>query len=323
MGVGVVLWGVKSIFYVKDSHSGITFKCVIKGKVIDTDFNLKNRRQSSPIVAGDTVDFDEVFIPQDTSQVGEGVITNRHPRRNEIKRLKNNGREVQTLAANVDCLYIVDSIYNPPLRTFFIDRMLFSADVMNIPVVIVVNKFDLYDDKIRDFYQNIRQVYSNLGVDIVECSAVTGQGLDEIRRRIQNKIVSFNGHSGVGKSSLIKALEPQYDSIKIGTISTKYDRGTHTTTYAQLYATSNGGFIVDTPGIREFSIFVDSPEDVERHFRDFDPFRDNCKYPNCQHIDEPGCAVIPEVESQRIADFRYESYLRMRETIEKIQDSKI
>lgn len=323
MSVGIVLWGVKLIFYVQDIATARQFKCVIKGKVLDTDFNIKNRKERSPVVAGDIVDYEPTFTPSDTNTIGEGVILSRHERKNEIKRLKNNGRDVQTLTANIDRLFIIDSIYNPPLRTFFIDRMIFSADVMNIPVTIVINKIDLLDEHVKEFYHHVKEVYTNLGIDIIETSAASGIGLDTLNEKIGSQVVSFNGHSGVGKSSLIKACQPQHDSIKVGDISRKYDRGTHTTTFAQLYPTSQGGFITDTPGIREFSVFVDSPELVEWHFRDFDGFRDECHYPNCQHLDEPDCAVIAAVERGDIEPFRYESYLRMRETIEKLKDSKI
>ena len=316
MSQGIVLWGVKSIFYILSFDDNREYKCVIKGKVIDTEFNIKNRRDVSPIIAGDIVEFDKTIN-------FEGVITKRFNRKNELKRLKNGGREVQTLVSNVDQILIVDSIYNPPLRSFFIDRILFTADVMSIPIKIVINKIDLIDSNIMEFYNYLKESYNRIGYEILEVSANKNIGIDLLKSIMKDKITSFTGRSGVGKSSLVRAVDLKYKDIKIGEVSKKYDRGVHTTTYAQLYPLSSGGFVVDTPGIREFSIFLDKPEDVEINFRDFDNIRDDCKYPNCQHLDEPGCAVREALEEKKIEPFRYESYLRMRETIEKLKDSRI
>ncbi|HOF01862.1 MAG TPA: ribosome small subunit-dependent GTPase A [Spirochaetota bacterium] len=316
MSVGTVLWGVKSIFYVLSDDDKKEYKCVIKGKTLNTEFNLKNRREVSPLVAGDRVDFDK-------SGPTEGLINRRLKRINEIKRLKSGGREVQTLAANIDQLVIVDSIYNPPFRTFFIDRCLFTADCMNVKSIIVFNKIDLLDEAVAEFYKFTVGAYEKLGYKTLETSIVTGAGIDELRETLKGKISSFNGHSGVGKSSLIAKLDPNFSSIKIGGISKKFDRGVHTTTYAQMYRLEEDTMIADTPGIREFSIFIDKPEDVENNFRDFDDYRPDCKYPNCQHRDEPDCAVRKAVETGDIYGFRYESYLRIRETIAKLKDSRI
>ncbi|HOV15543.1 MAG TPA: ribosome small subunit-dependent GTPase A, partial [Spirochaetota bacterium] len=292
------------------------YKCVIKGKILDTDFNLKGRKDVSPLVVGDKVEFIVV-------NGNEGIITSRLKRSNEFKRLKNNGREIQTLVANVDYLIIVDSIENPPLRTFFIDRCLFTADYMKIPVIIVFNKIDLLDDNNKEFYYYIKQVYEKLGYKTLETSVEKNTGIDEIKLILKDKISSFNGRSGVGKSSLIKILEPQYSDIKIGKINEKYDRGSHTTTFARIYKLSEGGYLADTPGIRELAIFIDKKDDVENYFRDFDKYRSKCRFPNCQHIDEPDCHVIKALEKGKIEEFRYESYLRMRETVLKLKDSRI
>ncbi len=316
MHKGIVTLGVKNIYNVLDLDSRREYKCVIKGKILDTNFNLKNRREVAPLVVGDKVKFS---IVNDR----EGVIVERVERTNEFKRLKNNGREIQTLIANVDNLIIVDSIENPPLRTFFIDRCLFTADYMKIPVIIVFNKIDLLNEENEEFYYYIKKVYQKLGYRTLETSINGNVGIDELKSIINNKTSSFNGRSGVGKSSLIKVLEPQYSDIKIGKINKKFDRGSHTTTFARIYKLSSGGYLADTPGIRELSIYIDKKDDVENYFRDFDRYRSKCRFPNCQHIDEPECEVIKALEKGKIEDFRYESYLRMRETVIKLKDSRI
>ncbi len=316
MQTGLVTLGVKNIYNVLDITTQKEYKCTIKGKILDTNFNLKGRREVAPLVVGDKVDFDIV-------SENEGLIINRIKRTNEFKRLKNNGREIQTLIANIDYLIIVDSIENPPLRTFFIDRCLFSADYMKIPVIIVFNKIDLLNEENRDLYLYVKEIYEKLGYKTMETSVEKNIGIDQLKSVIKDKISSFNGRSGVGKSSLIKMLEPRYSDIKIGKINEKYDRGSHTTTFARVYALSQGGYLADTPGIRELSIFIDKKEDVENYFRDFDKYRNKCRFPNCQHIDEPECSVIKALEKGKIEEFRYESYLRMRETVMKLKDSRI
>ena len=312
----MILWGVKSIFYVSDIESGIEYKCLIKGKVLDTGFVIKNRKEISPLVVGDMVEFNYTGD-------NEGMITKRLPRINEFKRLKNNGREIQTIVANMDNLIIVDSIDNPPLRTFFIDRCLFSADYMHIPVTIVFNKIDLLNDGIKELYDHAKATYEKLGYKTLETSTVSGKGLTGLKNILKDNLSSFNGRSGVGKSSLIKAIEPDHSDIRIGEINTKYDRGTHTTTYAKIYPLSFGGRIADTPGIRELAVFIDKSDDVENYFRDFDDYRSDCRFQNCQHIDEPGCCVLQALEQDLIEEFRYESYLRIRETVVKLRDSRI
>jgi len=318
MPVGRVLWGVKLIYYVFEPESKKEYKCTIKGKVIETDFNIKNRSEVNPIVVGDLVEFEIVSD-------NEGVITKRLKRKSEYKRLKNNGREIQTLAANIDTIVIVDSIENPPLRPFFIDRCLFTADYMKIEPLIVINKIDLLDDssEIKEIYRMTKEAYLSLGYEIIETSILEKDSIEILKSRLKDKISSFTGRSGVGKSSLIKIIDPSLKDIKIGDISKKYNRGSHTTTFARMYPLNFGGMIIDTPGIRELAVYIDKPEDVCRYFRDFNKFKEKCRYPDCQHIDEPECSVIDALKKGKIYDFRYESYLRIRKTVQKVVDSRI
>ena len=318
MPVGSVLWGVKLIYYVFEPESKKVYKCKIKGKVIDTDFNIKNRSEVNPIVVGDNVEFDIISNE-------EGVIKKRLKRKSEYKRLKNNGREIQTLAANIDLIVIVDSIENPPLRPFFIDRCLFTADYMRIEPLIVINKIDLLEKSkdIKEIYNISKKAYTDIGYRVLETSIMYKESIEILKSNLKGKISSFTGRSGVGKSSLIKSIDPTLKDIKIGEINKKYNRGTHTTTFARMYPLSSGGMIIDTPGIRELAVYIDKPEDVCRYFRDFDKFKDRCKYPDCQHIEEPECAVLEALSNGKIYDFRYESYLRIRETVQKVVDSRI
>lgn len=314
MEEGLVLWGVKSIFYVEDDQTR-EYKCVIKGKQLNNEFDLKGRTEAAPIVSGDRVLFEKI----DSSN---GVIVKRLPRKNEFKRLKGGGRTVQTLAANVDSLIIVDSVVSPPTRTFFIDRCLFTADLMGIEAVVVFNKVDLLEETEPQEFRLVQQVYRNLGYSVIKTSAVTGEGLEKLKEVLRGKLCSFNGRSGVGKSSLVKALDPAYGDIRVGEVSRKFNRGTHTTTHAKIYDLGFGAKLMDTPGVREFSLFIDKPEKVERYFRDFQPYR-NCKFSNCQHINEPECAVLQAVREGKIEPFRYESYVRMKETVVWLSDSKL
>lgn len=315
MEEGLVLWGVKSIFYVEDNEKNV-FKCLIKGKKLDNSFILKGRFEATPLVAGDRVLFEK-------SSKDEGKIVKRQPRKNEFVRLKQGGRQVQSLVANIDTLVIVDSVISPPLRTFFIDRCLFTADIMNINTLIVINKIDLLEGNDPDEFKKIRAEYEKIGYKILLVSNVNGTGIEELKKELTAKICSFSGRSGVGKSSLIKTLDPDFDYIRVGDVSSKFNRGTHTTTHSRLYDLAFGAKIIDTPGVREFSIFLDRAEDVELNYRDFDAYRQGCKYTNCQHIDEPDCAILKAVSRGDIADFRYESYLRMRDTIQKLSDSRM
>ena len=316
MEEGLVLWGVRSIFYV-ESTDGKEYKCVIKSKRLDNGFNLKGRNEASPLVAGDYVMFEKT---SDT----DGVILERLKRKNEFTRLKAGGRVVQTLVANIDWLIVVDSVVSPPLRPFFIDRCLFTADLMNIKAMVVFNKIDLLDGEIPDELNEIRQTYESLGYPTMVTSTVTGLGIEDLRNVLKDKTCSFNGRSGVGKSTLVRALDPELENkkIQVGEVSQKFNRGTHTTTRACAYRLSFGGRIIDTPGVREFSVFLDKPEDLAMGFRDFRPYC-SCRFSNCQHIQEPDCGIRRAVEEGKIKDFRYESYLRMRETVLKLADAKM
>ena len=308
--------GIKSIFYVLDPLENKVYQSTIKGKILDTEFAIKNRKELSPLVVGDRVKFEKIDNKT-------GRIISRDERKNEFRRLKNNGREIQTIVANLDYLIIVDSIETPPLRPFFIDRCILSADYMKIPILIVFNKIDLLNENNIELYKIVKNTYKNLNIETIDLSVVTNIGIDKLKEKIKDKLCSFNGRSGVGKSSIIKKIDERYNNIKTGELNKKFNRGRHTTTFSQVYPLSFGGYIIDTPGIRELAVYIDKPDDVEAFFRDFDKFRADCKFPTCQHIDEPDCKVLKALEDGMVEEFRYESYIRIRETIQKISDSEI
>ncbi len=313
---GLVLWGVKSIYYVLEESSNKQYKCTIKGKVIETDFNIRGRKEVNPIVVGDKVEFE-------ITNENEGIITKRKKRKNEFKRLKGSGRLVQTLFANIDYMIIIDSIEEPPLRPYFIDRCLFTAEYMGIEPIILFNKTDLITEQNKPLFSHAKRNYKKLGYKILETSLPDNTGIENLKKVIKGKLNSFYGRSGVGKSSLIQAIDPSIKNIKIGRINQKYDRGTHATTYAQIYDIEDNTLIIDNPGIRELSIFIDKEDDVERYIKDFEPYRDDCKYKNCKHINEPGCAVLKALEDKKLDGSRYESYLRIKSTVVMLKDSKL
>jgi len=178
------LWGVRNIYYILDDDTGKEYKCLIKGKVIDTDFNIKGRNEVNPIVVGDKVEFEKI-------DEENGLIISRNKRTNEYKRLKKSGRSVQTLFANIDLIAVVVSIKNHPLRPYFIDRALFTAAYMNIPAMIIFNKIDLLDNKNKEFYKKVKSAYEKLNYTIIEASIITKKGISNLKSILKNKLTSF------------------------------------------------------------------------------------------------------------------------------------
>lgn len=311
MSIGLVLWGVKSIFTVFDRDSGKEYICKIKGKVLTNNFD--KLREKSPIVAGDFVNFSII-------NDNEGLIIGRIPRKNEFFRLKKNGREIQTLAANVDKLIIVNAVTKPDYNIYFIDRFLFFAELSGIEPIIVFNKIDLLDNQINSSYQSTKNIYKKLGYKIIETSTINKQGIDILKKTFKNKISSLIGNSGVGKSALVKTIQPKFKNIRIGQISEKENVGKHTTSFSKIYRVFDNSFIIDTPGIRTISFYVDELNEVQGYFPDFDNYRENCKYPNCQHSQEPNCAVKEAVLVDKIEKSRYESYLKILSSLKRLRD---
>ena len=295
---GVVAFGANNIFTVK--VDGRAYQCRLKGKILRQD-----ERAYNPLAPGDVVDFEP-----DAHTADEGLILKRRERENSLVRWNRKRRALQTVAANLDLLIVVTSVKKPPFRPRFIDRVLIAAD--EIPSVIVLNKMDLgCDEGVNDRIQDFR----GMGYEVIETSVETGQGIDALSEKVTGGLTAFFGQSGVGKSSLLNRLFPGVN-LQVGEISQKYDRGRHTTKNARLYEYEDTLFI-DTPGIRQIELGIDSPDNLDGFFKDFLPHIGNCEFQPCSHLHEPGCAVRAAVESNAIHPDRYESYARIYYELEE------
>lgn len=285
-------------WYQVHAEDGVKYDCRIKGK-----FRIQGIQTTNPIAVGDQVDFE--LEPNSD----KGVIYRLHNRKNYIIRKSINlSKQAQIIAANMDQAFLVVTLASPRTSLGFIDRFLATAEAYDIPAVLIFNKLDLFNEDglaILDEYKNI---YENIGYPCYSVSALEGTNIPLIESLLKDKTTLFSGHSGVGKSSLINALLPGRD-IKTGEISESSDKGQHTTTFAEMHTLPFGGYLIDTPGIRELGIFDIKPEELGHYFREMRALMNKCRFNNCRHVNEPGCAVINGVEAGEIEPSRYESYL--------------
>jgi ribosome biogenesis GTPase len=296
--VGQVLHGINNIYTVE--LDGRRLQCRIKGKVLKTEQNVYN-----PIAVGDYVS-----LQPDPHSDEVGWIVDCCPRTSTLVRWNKKRNAVQILAANAELLVCISSTQSPPFRPRFIDRVLVSADRMK--PLIVVNKSDLKASP--DTRDRIRS-YRRIGYRVFMTSAVTGRGVAALRRAIRHKTAVFFGQSGVGKSTLLNRMFPGLD-LAVGEVSAKYDRGSHTTSFAGLISPAGRYRIIDTPGVRELEIAGVEARDLAFYFPEFVAAAEHCSYPGCRHLDEPECSVRRAVERGRIHPDRYESYLRIHEDVE-------
>lgn len=287
-------------WYTVLTDDGQTIDCKIKG-----NFRLRGIRSTNPVAVGDRVE-----IKVSPEQV-VAFITEIKDRRNWIIRKSQNlSKQSHILAANVDQAFLVVTVNYPQTSTTFIDRFLASAEAYRIPVVLVFNKTDLLDDDELRYQQMMIDLYDNVGYECRAISAEKGDGIDELRDMLRDKITLFSGNSGVGKSTLLNKLIPGVQ-LKTAAISDAHNTGMHTTTFSEMLRLPFGGWAIDTPGIKGFGTFDMEPEELSGYFRDIFYFSKDCRFNNCTHTHEPGCAVLKALEEHYIAESRYNSYLSM------------
>ncbi len=298
---GLIIRNTGSWYTVRTDDGG-QFDCKVKGT-----FRLKGIRSTNPVAVGDVV----TITPGADGQTA--LIDGIEDRRNYIiRRASNLSKQSHIIAANVDMAALIVTIAHPETSTTFIDRFLASAEAYRVPVLIVFNKTDLYDDAERGQMQRLVSLYQDIGYRCVTCSAETGDGIDELRTELQGRTTLLSGNSGVGKSTLLNLLVPDADA-KTAEISAAHDSGMHTTTFSQMFFLPQGGALIDTPGIKGFGTFDMEREEVSHYFREIFQASAECRFGNCTHTHEPGCAVLQAVAEGSIAESRFNSYLSMLE----------
>ena len=291
-------------WYTVKSLQGDFMECRIKGK-----FRMKGIKSTNPIAVGDIVDYEL----DENSDVVTGTITNIHERKNYIVRKSVNlSHQMHIIASNLDYVFLLITINNPPTTTNFIDRFLVTAEAYGIETILIFNKIDTYDDAMLDEQLFLQYVYQKIGYQCLRVSSTEGKGIEELKNIMKDKVTMFSGHSGVGKSTLVNAMEPSLH-LKTKTISEQSKQGQHTTTFAEMYDLSFGAQIIDTPGIKGFGIVDMEPTEISGYFPEFFKLKDQCKFNNCLHKDEPKCAIKDALEKDEISFSRYNSYLKILE----------
>jgi ribosome small subunit-dependent GTPase A len=297
---GFVIKNTGSWYSVK-TDDGKVVECKIKG-----NFRLKGIRSTNPVAVGDHV---EIALNQE----GTAFITHIDERRNYIIRKSQNlSKQSHIIAANVDQAFLIVTVNYPQTSTTFIDRFLASAEAYSVPVVLVFNKRDILSDDERHYQQSMVHLYETIGYECREISAATGEGVEGLHKLLKGKITLLSGNSGVGKSTLINQILPEAN-LRTAEISDAHNTGMHTTTFSEMLELPEGGYIIDTPGIKGFGTFDMEPEELTSYFREIFHFSKDCKFSNCTHTHEPGCAVLKALEEHYIAQSRYQSYLGMLE----------
>ncbi|NOR74778.1 MAG: ribosome small subunit-dependent GTPase A [Draconibacterium sp.] len=311
MNKGLVIKSTGS-WYTVESENGETFECKIKGK-----FRIKGIRSTNPVAVGDRVEFTLQAVSADENEQKIGMITTILKRKNYIiRRSINLSKQSHIIAANIDQAILVATLDYPVTTSTFIDRYLASAEAYRIPVLIVFNKTDRYNSKHNKELELLLNTYQNIGYKCLTTSAETLDGLAELKEALKDKTNVINGHSGVGKSTLINILQPGLN-LKTMEISDSHKTGKHTTTYSELYKLNFGGYIIDTPGIKAFGMLEMEPWEISHYFIEIFKISENCQYNNCSHTHEPGCAVKIAVENGEIAKSRFISYLGLLKIDEK------
>ncbi|WP_297085955.1 ribosome small subunit-dependent GTPase A [uncultured Draconibacterium sp.] len=311
MKEGLVIKSTGSWYTVED-EKGNTYECKIKGK-----FRIKGIKNTNPVTVGDRVEFKLQNVSANENDAQIGLITKIHERKNYIiRRSINLSKQAHIIAANIDQAILVVTMQYPVTTTTFIDRYLASAEAYRIPVLIVFNKTDRYNEDETEEMDLLMQIYGNIGYRCLKTSATSGAGIDEFKAALKGKTNVINGHSGVGKSTLINLIQPGLN-LKTKEISDSHKTGKHTTTYSELFKLNFGGYIIDTPGIKAFGVLEMEPWEISHYFIEIFKISELCQYNNCSHTHEPGCAVKKAVEEYRIAPSRFRSYLGLLEPDDK------
>lgn len=294
---GLVLKSTGSWYSVTDEQ-GRNYRCRVKGKM-----RIKGLETTNPVGVGDKVEFEPV------ENTGEGIISRVLDRKNYIIRKSVNlSRQAQVIAVNMDLALVVATPVLPKTSTGFIDRFLATAEAYSIPGGVVFNKLDLYDDDVKEYVFELAEMYNSIGYMTFIVSALKKETLEGLKVALKSKVTLFSGHSGTGKSTLINNLIPGL-SIKTGEISSAHLKGKHTTTFAEMHALPDGGYIIDTPGIREFGILDFAKFEVSHFFPEIFKASEGCRFNNCLHVNEKDCAVLKAIENSEIALTRYASYI--------------
>ena len=297
---GLVIKNTGSWYTVR-TDEGLDVDCKIKG-----NFRLKGIRSTNPVAVGDIVDIVR-------NQEGTAFITAIHDRRNYIIRKSQNlSKQSHIIAANVDQAFLIVTVNYPQTSTIFIDRFLATAEAYSVPMVLVFNKTDILSDEERHYQEMMMKLYETVGYKCVAVSATTGMGMEAIKPLLKDKITLLSGNSGVGKSTFINHILPDAN-LRTSEISDAHNTGMHTTTFSEMLQLPEGGWLIDTPGIKGFGTFDIEPEELTSYFKDIFHFSKECRFSNCTHTHEPGCAVLKAVEEHYIAASRYQSYLSMLE----------
>lgn len=300
MKSGLVLKTTGSRYTVRVDN-GDLYYCSIRGKL-----RLKGVKTTNPITVGDIVDFEV----EDSST---GSISRVHDRKNYIiRRSTNLSRESHIIAANLDQTLLIITIDFPETQLAFIDRYLVTTEAYGIKAVLIFNKIDIYNDELNEKLNQYIDIYEKIGYRCVKVSAQTGENIDVLKEILTNKVSLISGNSGVGKSSLINRIEPNLD-LKTESISSYHLTGKHTTTFSEMFELSNGGFIIDTPGVKGFGLIDIEKEELYHFFPEMFKLSKDCRFYNCTHIHEPGCAVLQAVHSGEISPSRYLSYLSIHD----------
>jgi ribosome biogenesis GTPase / thiamine phosphate phosphatase len=287
-------------WYLVDIAAGQPINCRIKGKL-----RLKGYKTTNPVAVGDKV------VIEISENESVGIIKDVLPRRNHIIRKSTNLSKVShIIAANIDLALLVVTIREPRIATGFIDRFLVNAEAYHINAAIVFNKTDIYEAADMTRLVELRSIYEDAGYVTLAVSAITGENVEYVKQTIKDKVNLFSGISGVGKSALVNAIEPGL-RLKTGDISSYHKKGKHTTTFPEMHKLSFGGFVIDTPGIKEFGLVEFRKHEIAERFPEFRRYQHDCRFNNCTHIHEPGCAVKTALEEGKIAASRYENYLRI------------